>query len=317
MGKVGKISVIPKDFSNAFPTMEKSLREKGLSRMPGTGRLVYPCRELSGKYRTGIDEEAAYIRRMAEINPTDAELEKKRVRAERDRLERLTGLNLGPNSLYYNHTSRESIKVSGYRLIDGDNLFNLDDAYQAITYHWVKSLPCVASSLQAYERGEYPHDTQYFVNDEDVENEILYRKKKTANDAIIRFDSWSLEKRRKVARLLDLPVTEEMKEEIVYNMVDSFLKGTSVLEGSHKGLDPIRVFTSYANLKDDVLYVKDLVDTLIKHNIYKEKKNGRIYEGELEIFKSKEELIEHLLDDKNQEDLFEIENRLKLKRSAQ
>lgn len=316
MGKVGKISVIPKDYSKAFPTMEKSLREKGMSRIPGTVRMLFPYKEANGKYRNGLDENATYIRAMAEVNPEEATIEMARVRNIREKLEKDTGMDLSPVSQYYNHTSRQVTKVSPVKLADGDNIFNLDDPWQAITYHWLRVHPSIASSLQAYEKGKFPAETQYFVNDEDVESEIVYKKKKTANDAIIKFDSWSLEKRRKIARLLDLPVDDNMKEETVYNMVDNFLKSSQVNHGVHKGTDPIRIFTLYANMEDEVINIRDIVEQAFKQQIYSEKKGGRVYEGELEVFKSREELIEHLSDDSNQIELLELEQKIRLKKLA-
>lgn len=316
MGRIGKISVIPKDFSSAFPTMEKSLREKGMSRMPGTVKMMFPYRELNGKYRTGLDPEAKYLDKIPD--PKMRDIEKNRIIELRKKLEYETGLDLSPVSSYYNYTAKGTQKrVEPVKLIDGDNIFNLDVPLQHVTYCWLKAHPTIASSLQAYERGEYPHDTQYFINDEDVENEIVYRKKKNSNDAIIKFDSWSLEKRRKVARLLGLPVTEDTREEVVYNLVDSFLKAQSAGTGPFKGQDPIKVFSVYANLKDDVLYVKDVVEMAFAHHIYRLKQGGKVYEGEQEMFKDKEELIEHLLDDANQEDLLELERKLKLKKIAE
>jgi hypothetical protein len=317
MGKIGKISVIPKDYSSGFPTMEKSLRDTGRSRAPGTVRMLFPYKELNGRYRTGLDEDAQYIRKMAKIDPQAAQIEKRRVKDLREKLEEETGVSLGATSNYYNFTAKGGIKVDPVKLVDGDNIFNLEDAWQCITYNWLRVHPGIASSLQAYERGEFPADTQYFVNDEDVESAIQYRKNKTANDAIIKFDSWSLEKRRKVARLLDLPATEDTREEVVYNMVNGFLKADRVPHGAHKGLEPIRVFSLYADLKDDVLYVKDLVEQAFKHQIYKERKGGRIYEGELEVFINKDELTAHLMDEENQADLLELEKKLKVKKFAE
>jgi len=315
MGKIGKISVIPKDYDGAFPTMEKSLRQRGMSRAPGTTKLMLPYKELSGKYRTGLDPNAKYILKIED--PSLRKLEQDRVATLRKKLEDLTGVDLSPTSEYYNYVSkRAGVHVEPIKLMDGENLFNLEDPWQYVTYCWLSVDPRIASSLAAYERGEYPHDTQYYVNDEDVESALQYRKKKTSNDAIIKFDSWSLEKRKKVARLLDLPVGEGTREEVVYNLVDSFLKTSQVSVGVHKGKDPVKVFTLYADLKDDILYVKDMVEQAFKHQIYKEKKGGRIYEGELEVYRDKEELIEHLMDENNQEDLLELEKKLKVKKLA-
>ena len=318
MAKMGKISIIPKDYSDAFPTMEKSLRDRGLSRAPSTLQMKFPYKDLNGKYRTGIDENAPYIRKLIEIDPQEGLRQQKAVKEIREDLQKRSGISdLTPSSDYYNYTSnRPGAHVQPVKLIDGDNLFNLDDVWEAITYYWLKAHPTIASSLQAYERGEYPPETCYFVNDDDVESAILYKKKKTANDAATAFGSWSLEKRRKVARLLDLPVTDDTKEEVVYNMVDNLLKLSQISSGIHKGMDPIRVFGAYANLDDNTLYVKDLVEQLFSHHIYKEKKGGRIYEGELERFKSKDELIDHLMEDTNQEDLLDLERKLRAKKMA-
>lgn len=315
MARVGKISVIPKDFSSGFPTMEKSLRERGFSRMPGTVRIFFPYKELNGRYRTGLDEHATAITRIADLR--DRELEQRRIKEAREKLEKATGVDLSPTSDYYNYASKREPHVEAVKLQDGDNIFNLDDPWQSITYHWLKADPRIASSLQAYEKGLYPSDTQFYINDEDVESEIEYKKKKTANDAIIRFDSWSLEKRRKIARLLSLPVSEDTKEEVVYNLVDNFLKSKQVATGAYQGSDPIKVFGLFADLKDDVLYVKDLIQQAFSHQIYKEKKGGRVYEGELELFANREEMVEFYLDDKNQEDLLELEKKLNVKKLAE
>jgi len=315
MAKVGKISVIPKDYSSGFPTMEKSLRDKGYSRMPGTVMMKFPYKELNGKYRTGLDENATSIMKITDLR--DRDFEQKRVREVRKSLEEKTGMDLSATSDYYNYASKSQHHVEGVKLQDGDNLFNLDDPWQAITFYWLKSHPTIATSIRAWEKGEYPSDTQFFVNDEDVENEIQYYKKKTANDAIIKFDSWSLDKRKKVARLLDLPIGEDTKEQVVYNMVDTFLKQGTVTSGVHKGRDPIKVFASYADIKDDLLYVKDVANQAFTHQIYKEKRGGRVYEGELELFKSKEDMIDFYMDEKNQEDLLELEKKLHVKKFAE
>lgn len=315
MAKIGKISVIPKDYDGAFPTMEKSLRQRGMSRAPGTTKMMLPSKLVSGKYCTGLDENGKNVLKMED--PALKKMEQERIKTLRKKLEDEVGIDLSPTSQYYNFTSKvPGIHVEPVRLIDGDNIFNLDDPWQHITYLWLSADPRIASSLAAYERGEYSHETQYYINDEDVESAVQYKKKKTANDAIIKFDSWSLEKRRKIARLLDLPVSENSREELVYNLVDNFLKKSQVDTGVHKGKDPIKVFTLYADLKDDILFVKDIVEQAFKHHIYREKKGGRIYEGELEVYRDKQELIDHLSNDDNQEDLLELEKKLKVKKLA-
>ena len=61
MGKLGKISTIKKEYNSAgMQTMQGGLSQRGLSRIPGTGVFKYPYKELDGRYRTGLDADAAY-----------------------------------------------------------------------------------------------------------------------------------------------------------------------------------------------------------------------------------------------------------------
>ena len=86
MGKLGKISTIKKDYNNSgLQTMQGGLAQKGLTRVPGTGVFKYPYKEIDGKYRTGLDPNAAYIRRISD--PLEREMEIERVTKLKERLE--------------------------------------------------------------------------------------------------------------------------------------------------------------------------------------------------------------------------------------
>ena len=176
--------------------------------------------------------------------------------------------------------------------------------------------PTVASSYQAWERGEFPADTQFYIVNDDIENAIVYKKKQLINKAIIKFDSMSPEKKKKVARLLGLPVTDETKEEVVYNQVDSMLKQSEVKSGSFKGLNPVEVFNRFADMKENLLHIKDLIKQAIQHSIYRVKPSGKIYEGEYEVAMDEEELLKYLVDEDHQEDLIVLEKKLKTKKLA-
>jgi hypothetical protein len=86
MGKTGKISTIKREYnSSQLQTMDSGLAQKGMTRIPGTGVFKYPYKELDGKYRTGLDPDAAYIRRIKD--DTERELEVERVTALKAKLE--------------------------------------------------------------------------------------------------------------------------------------------------------------------------------------------------------------------------------------
>jgi len=299
--------------------MADGLKKRGLTRVPGTSVYKYPYKELDGKYRTGLDPEASYIRRIED--PTERDLEIKRVTDTRDRLQKaFEGIDLGPYSSYWNaglrKSTNDSTHVSACKMSDGDNFFDLSIPSQELTFSWLRVHPTIASSYQAWVRGEYPADTVYYVVDEDVESEILFNKKKTVNKAISIFESMSPEKKKKVARLLGLAVSDNTKEEVVYNMVDTFLKDTELTSGVYKGMSPVDVFMRFATMKEGLLHVRDLIKQAISHSVYRTKVGGSIYEGDNKIAANEDELIMYLMNEDNQEDLILLEEKIKTKKIA-
>jgi hypothetical protein len=125
------------------------------------------------------------------------------------------------------------------------------------------------------------------------------------------------EKRRKIARLLELPVSEDTKEEIVYNLVDTLLKQIEFKDkGKYQGLSPIEVFNRFADMKENLLHIKDLVKQAIAHSIYRLKPNGHVYEGEFEVATDEDVLVKYLIDEEHQDDLLTLEGKLKVKKIA-
>ena len=320
MGKTGKISTIKREYnSSQLQTMDSGLSQKGFTRIPGTGVFKYPYKELDGKYRTGLDPDAAYIRRIQD--PTEKELEIERVKALRAKLENEIGdIDLGPRSSFWNYglstSTDDQTHVQPVKLLDGDNYFDLSIPFQEIAFSWLRVHPTIASSHQAWERGEYPAETQFYVVDDEIENAVIFKKKQLINKAIVKFDSMTPEKKRKVARLLGLPVTEDTKEEVVYNQVDNTLKQTEFKNGKYSGLNPVEVFNRFADMKEDLLHIQDLIKQAIAHSVYRIKGNGKIYEGEFEIAKDEQDLIKFLADDDNQDELLTLEGKLKTKKIA-
>ena len=210
----------------------------------------------------------------------------------------------------------DSLHVKAVKLLDGDNLYDLNVPIQELSFAWLRVHPTIASSYQAWERGEYPADTQFYVVNDEIESQIVYKKKQSINKAIIKFDQMSMEKKRKVARLLGLPVTSDSKEEVVYNLVDNMLKQSEVKSGSFKGLNPVEVFSRFADMKDNLLHIKDLIKQAIQHSIYRVKPSGKIYEGEYEVAMDEDELVKYLVDEDHQDDLIVLEKKLKSKKLA-
>jgi hypothetical protein len=320
MGRIGKISTLKKEYNNSqLQTMQGGLATKGLTRIPGTGVFKYPYKELDGQYRTGLDPNASYIRRISDS--LEREMEVERVTALKARLESALGdIDLGPRSSFWNYglstSTDDTMHVQSVKLLDGDNFFDLDIPFQELAFAWLRVHPTIASSYQAWERGEYAADIQFYVADDEIENAVVFKKKQLINKAIIKFDGMTPDKKRKVARLLGLPVTDNTKEEVVYNQVDNMLKQTEFKNGKYQGLNPIEVFNRFADMKENLLHIKDVVKQAISHSIYRLKNSGKVYEGEFEVATDEDELIRFLADDDNQEELITLEQKLKTKKLA-
>jgi hypothetical protein len=208
------------------------------------------------------------------------------------------------------------LHVQPVKLVDGDNYFDLSVPLQELAFAWLRVHPTIASSYQAWERGEFPADTQFYVADEDIENAVMFKKKQLINKAIVKFDSMTPDKKKKVARLLGLPVTDDSKEEMVYNLVDNMLKQTEFKNGKFQGLNPVEVFNRFADMKENLLHIKDLVKQALTHSVYRLKPNGKVYEGEFEVAKDEDDLVKFLADDDNQDELITLEQKLKTKKLA-
>jgi hypothetical protein len=320
MGKIGKISTLKKEYNNSLlQTMQGGLATKGLTRIPGTGVFKYPYKELDGQYRTGLDSNSAYIRRISDN--LERELEIERVTTLRAKLEAALGdIDLGPRSSFWNYglstSTDDTLHIQAVKLMDGDNFFDFSNPSQELAFAWLRVHPTIASSYGAWERGEFPADTQFYVADDEVESAIIFKKKQLINKAIAKFDGMSPEKKRKVARLLGLPISEDTKEDVVYNQVDNILKQTEFKNGKYQGLSTVEVFNRFADMKENLLHIKDLVKQAITHSIYRMKPNGKMYEGEFEIASDEDDLVKFLVDEDNQDQLLTLEGKLKTKKLA-
>lgn len=320
MGKLGIISTIKREYKNSrIHTMDSELNKRGMTRIPGTGVFKFPYKEIDGKYRTGLDPDASYIKRIQD--KTERELEIIRVKTLRTKLEESVGVDLGPRSGFWNYGKSKSVNdtdhVQPVKLLDGNNYYDLNMSYQELTFAWLRVHPTIASSLQAWERGEFPADTQFYVVDKARENALIYKKKQIINKAIVKLDEMVPSRRIKIARLLGLPVIDNTPEEFVYNEIDNLLKETEFKEGKYRGMDPVRIFTSFADMKDSLLHIKDLVKQAVVHSIYRVQASGRVYEGDVEISTSEEELVKYLASASNQEDLIILEDKINAKKLAE
>ena len=322
MGKIVKIAPIKRSVvDSTVQTMETNLASKNLTRVPGTGVFKFPYKEVSGKYRTGLDETAAYIQRIQD--PIEKEAEIARIQKWKTQLCESFGItehDLNPYSKFWNYAlykeGVDELHATPVKLLDQDNGFDLDIPRQLLAFAWLRVHPTIASSFQAYERGEYGAECQWYVVDEELDNAVIFKKKQLVNKAISDLNSLSPSKMKKVARLMGFPVSEDTKEEVVYNMLDSAIKDSEIKSGEYKGTSSIALFSRFVHMKDSILDVSDLVEQAITHSVYRLKQGGKLYEGEMKVASDKAEWIQFLVDEDNQEDLIALREKVKAKKLA-
>lgn len=313
MANIGKISPLKREyntFNGQLKTMSSSLAELGYTMIPGAARTLPPFKERNGSYRTGLDENALYIQSLP---ASEAEQERQRVKSMREHLEEVTGLDLSPRSEYYTKMHSYDSAPPGSRaeyvkLYDQDNIFNLDDPQQAITFAWLRVHPEIAPSYEAWEKGRSNSrcprisECKFFVNDTAYEAEVSYNKKIMINKAISTLDSMSTTRRYKVARLLNIPIPNS-DERVVYNALDDYLRGEG--KGKEDSYSKLKLFHEVVNMADENLEIRFKIKEALEYNIYRKTK-GRIYEASEKIADSEEELILYLSDIKNQDEYLSL-----------
>jgi hypothetical protein len=314
MGRIVKISPIEKTYNANFKTLESSLAARGYVRSPGTKRYLMPSIEADGRYRTGLDKEAQYLQslsqeeRKAELEFIDQSLAKLKAHYPHT--------DFGPRSKVWNAFSDATPRISHIPLGNEPIILNPDvTPLDLLNYCWIRVNRDIARSLESFNRGECS-DCQYYIANDEAENRALYSKKKQINKAIVTFEELSPTKRKQIARLMGLPVGDSTTEEAVYNMVDNTLKTPEFDSGEYKSLSTLIVFNDLIKMSDDRLRVRDLVEQAIRHNIYRKGTGDKIQEGSETVAASRDQLVEFLLDDKNQNDLLALELRVNQKKTA-
>lgn len=313
--KSGKLSPIKKQYSDAINTMESSLAKNSLYRHPGTARIFSPSKQ-GAKYKTGLDKNSLYMQNLQKNSPEKYKEEIKWIEFATEKLQEFFGkdVDLSPMSDVWNpYSDKEGIHASPIKAGNEDIFFDFNDPNHLLNYCWLRVENTIASSLEAYNRGEFP-DAQYYIADDEAENKQAYARKKVVNKAIVDFEALSPTKKRRVARLMGLPVTDDTSEEVVYNLMDTALKQSEFKDGVHKGLSTINVFNDLVSLADGRLEVTDLVNQALQFNIYRSGVGGKIIEGGRTIAQTKEELIDLLMDEANQMDKLALEKRVKSKK---
>lgn len=315
MGKVGKITPLLKEYSPEYAngSIAGSLAKHGKTRIPGTGHTIIIHKEPSGRFRTGLDPEADYIKKMS---PDEQEQEITRINGWLDYLKNaVSHLDLSPNGAYYTEMMKHYGRLNGHeksvqphKMKDGINIFDLSNPYELITYAWLRVHPKVASSYMAWRSGKASPSCLYYVDDEEYQAALQYKHKTSINKAISQMNELTPDDRRKVGRLLGLPITRNTKDEQVYNLLDEYIK--DAVPNKAGKTSNLTIFNKVMSYKQENLNIRYYIKVAMDYNIYR-KKGERIYLGDAEIAQTEDELVQFLTSPKNIEDLSLLQDRIK------
>lgn len=283
-------------------TIESSLFKNGHAFIPNTLRTFLPKVDARGAVRTGLDPDAIKVKAI--FDPELRKQERERIETLKAYYESILGESLDPTSEFF-----KEVKDRGYALEDGDNVFDLSNPQQAITYYWLMETGMIAGSLDDIESGKLdPSIVKFYVHDDDMDAKLKFEKKRKANEARVRLDQMSTVERSRVAKLLGLGVSFNTKSEDVYNILDDYLSKSS----SQLGLDPIETFNKTASMSSDLIEVKSFVIDLTRTNIIRIK-GSIVMEGNQVWAKTVEEFELLLLDKANKEVYDAFKDKLKNK----
>jgi len=280
-------------------TLSGSLISNGFLRAPGSALFLSPVREKDGSYRTGLDENAEYIKYLSS---GEQEIEKARVKSWREKCENYFHVPLGPRDKFYTDMflgKKDQTYCPFYKLHPKEEMvFDLEDPEQLIIFAYLRVHDkYVAPSFDSFQMGKVkdPALVSYYVKDQEVETSVSYKKNQEMNKAIAALENMSTGKRRSVARVLGLGVGETSTPEFVYNTLNAFIKQGVLEQGYYKGKKALELFMSFNEMKDDNLKVLDMISLCIEMNILRQERTGIIKKGDEVLGANKEKAAEYLL----------------------
>jgi hypothetical protein len=291
---------------------EYSLKIKKRTRIPGAGVYVSPVVDDALRTLTGLDEDATKIRLIS--SPEAREKEQKALKELRERLQDRTGFDLTAtrtgnlaaslsNSPYY----REVEENGGFRLTDGDNVFDMSKAIDVINFKWLCETTIIAKSLDDAKSGKYyPGTVLFYVYEEDAEAKQTYQRVQKQDAAFVLLSQLSPQKRRQVGRLMGLGLPDTAIDEVVYTKIRDYIS----LPATSTAKDPLNVFNKWAQLSDEMIDIEHLVRELLDKRIIR-LYGDTVKQGETTLAKSLEAFKNNLLDPGNQEELESLKDKLK------
>lgn len=252
-----------------------------------------------GKLITGIDENAYDIVKLPEPERT-AQI--KKVKKEREELERLLGVSLTPESEFW---------TKFYVVIGDEQNFDITNAKHRLLIHFLTANKYVAPSLEEAETNDDYSKSVFYLYRKEEETSKLAQKKKTRNRATARLDDLEADPSRLktvAGYIFGYDPKSDLSAEEAYLKLEEYLNEAPEKEKDER----VATFLATVAKTQEELMVKIILDKAINKHIIKQR-NGIYKRGDLVYGNSYEECIEFLADPGNSADLDSLVKEVSLK----
>jgi hypothetical protein len=290
-------------------TLEGTLHKYKYTSVPGSVKKLFPRTDAKGRIRTGIDENATKVLSIRDASLREQEQE--RLKAIRLDLEYRLGESLEPDSPFWNDIKGNldnAGDAGGYGLEDKDNIFDMNNPMHAVNYYWLMETGFIAPSLAAIEDGEVDPSVYFYVHDDEITASVQYERKQRINKVKLSLETMGDIRRKQIAKLLGLGISETSSAQKVYVALDEYLSTPKAMLDT----DPIDNFQKYTEMSEELVAIKALAQDLIKYNIVR-LTGSIVKEGEYIWGKTVEEFELLLIDPANSEILVSFEDKLRNK----
>lgn len=284
-------------------TPDGSARTLGLdkynrSKFPGTFEVLQPARSADGRWVTGIDEQSVSVRRIS-----DPELRAQRteeIKALREDLERLTGLDLSGSSEYWN---------TYYIKIVDKLALNFDNPHDRVKYHILLANNYSAPELDAINDPSFNNTKFYMHRSENEEGQKAVKSRerdKAVADLYAMHDK--LDKLRLIGRyILGTKVKATMSADAVYNLLRQ--EFTNDKDGAI-----IRKFAEATSKTIEELQYKLIVDEALSKHVIR-LREGYYQRGNATYGKTMKDVLKFLSSPENANEFESIKEEVEEKRA--
>jgi len=273
------------------------LNKYGKSMLPGAFQILQPAKDKSGRWITGIDEDATKLRK--ELSGDEYIEVRDSLKEERESLERATGLDLSATSKYWDDY---------FIRISGDRMFDLDFPADRIDYKVLLANQYAAPNLESISSPEYNH-VKFYLTDDASEESNKATIKKEKNRAIAELTKIEENKNRLfiIAKFIFAnSISDEITTDSLYNMLSDYIMDDK------KGKD-IRKFNSVVDKTTEELQIKITVDEANRFHVIRQRDNVWQH-GNITLGKSLEDVVKYLSKVENSNELGSIIEEVREKR---